>query len=258
MSDYWCLFGITLLYWDHILTFPAEVKYIWRCPRRASSYIFFLNRYFTALTNVVVIISRLGPKAFLESSNCPAFQKVRDGIVVVAQVIVLFIMTMRIYALYACSKRVLWPLLCILIGGIAVSPFTLSYRPEQPELKARRCHTPRDERQAIQLAITWEAVFVYDTLVFLLAMYKAYQARRESQISIPLRNVIIRDGTLYFGAISLFSLANILTFYFAGPFMKAGISPVASRSPLRNTSLQAYAASTRERGYRRTSLSYGD
>ncbi|ESK82501.1 hypothetical protein Moror_14406 [Moniliophthora roreri MCA 2997] len=227
MSDYWCLFGVTLLYWDHILTFPAEVKYLWKRPRAISGYMFFLNRYFTALTNIVVIISRLGPKSLLESSSCLPLQKIRDIVVVVAQVIVLLIMTMRIYALYECNKRLLWILLCILMLGLAGCAFSLFYKTGEPVFETR-CHTPRDERQAAQAVVAWEAAFFYDALIFSLAMYKAYQTKKQLGMRLPLMTIIIRDGSLYFGAMSLASLANILTFYLAGPFMKVSLSPVAS------------------------------
>ncbi|ESK82500.1 hypothetical protein Moror_14405 [Moniliophthora roreri MCA 2997] len=185
MSNYWCLFGVAILYWDHILTFPVEVKYLWKWPQGISGYVFFLHRYFAALSNAIVIISRLGPHSLLESSSCLHLQKIRDAVILVAQVIVLY-------------------------------------------LEMRRCHTHRDNRQAALAAVAWEAAFFYDTLIFLLAMYKAYQTKKELGMGLPLMNIVIRDGSLYFGAMSLASLGNILTFYLAGPFMRTGLSTAAS------------------------------
>ncbi|EEB94063.1 hypothetical protein MPER_07193 [Moniliophthora perniciosa FA553] len=78
--------------------------------------------------------------------------------------------------------------------------------------------------RAAQAAAAWEAVFLYDILIFSLAMYKAYRTKKELGMKLPLMSIIIRDGSLYFGAISLANLANILTFYLAGPFMKTGLS----------------------------------
>ncbi|KAI3621499.1 hypothetical protein WG66_009424 [Moniliophthora roreri] len=267
MSDYWCLFGVTLLYWDHILTFPAEVKYLWKRPRAISGYMFFLNRYFTALTNIVVIISRLGPKSLLESSryrrqfplgsphdlaevilSCLPLQKIRDIVVVVAQVIVLLIMTMRIYALYECNKRLLWILLCILMLGLAGCAFSLFYKTGEPVFETR-CHTPRDERQAAQAVVAWEAAFFYDALIFSLAMYKAYQTKKQLGMRLPLMTIIIRDGSLYFGAMSLASLANILTFYLAGVTVYESQSVTSCEQPLGYVGLQANATSARDGGY---------
>ncbi|KAI3621469.1 hypothetical protein WG66_009425 [Moniliophthora roreri] len=56
-------------------------------------------------------------------------------------------------------------------------------------------------------------------------MYKAYQTKKELGMGLPLMNIVIRDGSLYFGAMSLASLGNILTFY---PFMRTGLSTAAS------------------------------
>uniref|UniRef100_A0A0W0GF40 Uncharacterized protein n=1 Tax=Moniliophthora roreri TaxID=221103 RepID=A0A0W0GF40_MONRR len=78
----------------------------------------------------------------------------------------------------------------------------------------------------IETASAWEAAFVYNAILFLLACYKAYQTRNE--LKLPLMKVAVQDGCLYFGATSLVNLANILTFYFASPFMTGGITATAT------------------------------
>uniref|UniRef100_A0A0W0GF30 DUF6533 domain-containing protein n=1 Tax=Moniliophthora roreri TaxID=221103 RepID=A0A0W0GF30_MONRR len=225
-SDYCDLCGIVILYWDHILTFPTEVKYLWKRPRFTSAYLFFLNRYFNTFANVIVIFSLFGPRSFLESTECKPLEDLREGIIIVTQVIVMIIMTLRIYAIYGCNKRllrVLIGILILLLAGAAVATF---YEAGEEEIASIRCHTPRDRIRAIQTAGAWEAAFVYDAILFLLACYKAYRTRYE--IDVPLLKIVIRDGCLYFGAMSLTNLANILTFYFAGPFMRGGTAGTAT------------------------------
>ncbi|KAI3601134.1 hypothetical protein WG66_001637 [Moniliophthora roreri] len=245
-SDYWSLCAITLLYWDHILTLPIEIKYLWKRPRFISSYLFFIHRYFSAFANIVVIFSLFSSRTFLESPSCKPLEQVREGVLVVAQVIVLLIMTLRIYALYGCSKRLLRILLGVLVILLSAAAFATFYDPGGEELEPVRCHTQRPYvcPRYLYLAIialkavdptetagAWEVLFVYDTLIFLLACYKAYQTRKEFEMfkaRLPLTNIVIRDGALYFWAMSMANLANILTFYLAGPFMRGGLASMAS------------------------------
>ncbi|ESK82162.1 hypothetical protein Moror_14478 [Moniliophthora roreri MCA 2997] len=247
-SDYWSLCAITLLYWDHILTLPIEIKYLWKRPRFISSYLFFIHRYFSAFANIVVIFSLFSSRTFLESPSCKPLEQVREGVLVVAQVIVLLIMTLRIYALYGCSKRLLRILLGVLVILLSAAAFATFYDPGGEELEPVRCHTQRDFQRSIQTAGAWEVLFVYDTLIFLLACYKAYQTRKEFEMfkaRLPLTNIVIRDGALYFWAMSMANLANILTFYvsftemririltfysdaYPQPFMRGGLASMAS------------------------------
>ncbi len=46
--------AIALLYYDHILTFPAEVSHVWSQPISPNTLLFLLNRYVALLGNIVV------------------------------------------------------------------------------------------------------------------------------------------------------------------------------------------------------------
>ncbi|TFK31908.1 hypothetical protein BDQ12DRAFT_671501 [Crucibulum laeve] len=43
-----------ILYYDHLITLGNEINYLWRRPRRAGAYWFFLNRYLAFFGNVIV------------------------------------------------------------------------------------------------------------------------------------------------------------------------------------------------------------
>ncbi|TDL23564.1 hypothetical protein BD410DRAFT_721048, partial [Rickenella mellea] len=53
--QYICLASITILYYDHLLTLPSEVKYIRRQRLSSVSVIFLLNRYLTFLSYVPIM-----------------------------------------------------------------------------------------------------------------------------------------------------------------------------------------------------------
>lgn len=51
--------------------------------------------------------------------------------------------------------------------------------------------------RSIRMAAAWEALFLYDCLIFCLTIFKAWRARRDhtiTRISIPLISLILRDG----------------------------------------------------------------
>ncbi|TFK33412.1 hypothetical protein BDQ12DRAFT_576900, partial [Crucibulum laeve] len=69
-------------------------------------------------------------------------------------------------------------------------------------------------------ATAWEALFVYDSMIFGFTIFKTWQTRREhiiTGIRIPLISLILRDGinvlTIFHSVRGLANLANILTFY---------------------------------------------
>lgn len=51
---------VALLYYDYILTFPAEVSHMWSQPISANALLFLLNRYVALLGNIVVLMGLSG------------------------------------------------------------------------------------------------------------------------------------------------------------------------------------------------------
>ncbi|KAK7466394.1 hypothetical protein VKT23_005117 [Stygiomarasmius scandens] len=68
-EEYFHLLGIALLYWDHILTFAMEVEFLWKHFGSMSSYMFFLNRYFSSLGVMAVTYSLFSGS--IPTSVCP-------------------------------------------------------------------------------------------------------------------------------------------------------------------------------------------
>ena len=51
---------VAILYYDHLITFPEELWYIWRRPRSMASTWFFMNRYIPFLGTAVVLGLQFG------------------------------------------------------------------------------------------------------------------------------------------------------------------------------------------------------
>ncbi|KAI0264641.1 hypothetical protein BC834DRAFT_970590 [Gloeopeniophorella convolvens] len=48
--------ALSFLYYDHVLTFPAEVSRMWSQPISKNTLLFFLNRYVAFLGNIAVAV----------------------------------------------------------------------------------------------------------------------------------------------------------------------------------------------------------
>ncbi|KAF5352921.1 hypothetical protein D9758_007969 [Tetrapyrgos nigripes] len=237
IANYFHLVGVVLLLWDHLLTFSMEFEHVWMPSKRIFTFLFFFNRYHILLANIVVTISLFDPAYLLWCSvdlymsiyslltfkiqSCGGLHIFREISLVLSQVIVGVLLTLRIYAIYGCDKRVLGFMVFVaaILTGLAL--FALFFVPSSSSTAAVSltplgCHTNLDYLpHAAQEAAGWEALFVYDSLLFAMIIIKGYKNKRSME-RMPLLHMILRDGAFYFAVMALANLANIFTFYFAG------------------------------------------
>ncbi|KAJ6484488.1 hypothetical protein C8R47DRAFT_1280792 [Mycena vitilis] len=93
------------------------------------------------------------------------------------------------------------------------------------------CHIDNSQKLGIYLAVPWEALLLYDVLIFWALSHKSYRTRADSEVFwwySPLFAVLIRDGAIYFTVMAIMNLGNILTFYTAGPLLRGCLSTMAS------------------------------
>ncbi|KAF8890472.1 hypothetical protein BD779DRAFT_1517995 [Infundibulicybe gibba] len=138
-------------------------------------------------------------------------------------------MTLRVYALYGCSLRVLGSMITVGIAGTCVSCWALFFAKNTTVAQPMTsCHIGLSYDTSTRFAITWESVFAYDLIIFVLTLTKTWRAGRN--MGMPLITLFLRDGNraTYFAVTTLSNLANILTFYFCGPFLRGGLSTFSS------------------------------
>ncbi|KAJ3828221.1 hypothetical protein F5880DRAFT_1531801 [Lentinula raphanica] len=232
--NYWHIAAITLLFWDHLLTLKTELTYIWKKSFNLSGYLFLIQRYF----NPVAMIFTLTTVFDNLPVSCTVLSNIRQGILIIAQLIVTLIMTLRIHALYGCNKRILYSLLttiAILLSIVFVVTYTV-HLSSQKSLSSSGCSTQFDSSNASRAAIAWWMIFIYDVLLFGLAVRNAFTTRQELHMirhlkfHASLRVILLRDGAMYFGVMTLVNLANILTYYLLEDCMRGGLAPFTSSS----------------------------
>ncbi|KAJ3992087.1 hypothetical protein F5050DRAFT_1811852 [Lentinula boryana] len=140
------------------------------------------------------------------------------------------------------------------LSGLAI--FAIFFgQSSQSVLTLTGCHTRLTLTTSIQVAAAWEALFLYDSMLFLMTLHKAYKTRhelRQERLRIPLVVIILRDGmeysesiliviakasnlllflrvgSIYFGVMALANLVNISTFYYPDPFLRGALCTFAS------------------------------
>ncbi|KAI0305341.1 hypothetical protein B0F90DRAFT_1703614 [Multifurca ochricompacta] len=89
--------AISLLYYDHILTLPAEVSHIWSQAISPNTFLFLLNRYTAFLGNIavsVIFFSNLTNSV----ESCSAVAYARQALLVLSQVIVSGVFSHHLWA----------------------------------------------------------------------------------------------------------------------------------------------------------------
>ncbi|KAG2018041.1 hypothetical protein CC2G_007496 [Coprinopsis cinerea AmutBmut pab1-1] len=130
---------------------------------------------------------------------------------------------LRMYGLYNRNRRVLVALCTItalLVTGAAIILFLdqegLRYTPPTRSEKVDNCHARMKTKRALRYVSQYVCVFCLDLIVFIMTLRKSLQNARIWR-STPLFKIVIRDGTLSFGVMSMSCLAVIFCFVFNAP-----------------------------------------
>ncbi|KAJ7835112.1 hypothetical protein B0H14DRAFT_3707261 [Mycena olivaceomarginata] len=91
------------------------------------------------------------------------------------------------------------------------------------------CHLSIVRSASYHLATSWVCLFAFDSIIFGLTIYNAYSTRRGvgSDARMPIHKLMVRDGAMYFAAMALANLANIITFLIGGPILPGSLATFA-------------------------------
>ncbi|KAJ4482601.1 hypothetical protein J3R30DRAFT_2195404 [Lentinula aciculospora] len=157
--------------------------------------------------------------------SCRRYGLYRQLVLFIQQVIVCVLLTMRVYALYGRSVRILGYMIGSGVILAIVAAWSL-FGQKSTTAASSGCHIASDFISSVHLASAWEALFCYDTILFGFTLYQTRKSLHTTRMSlhIPLVSLILRDGAVYFAVMALANMANILTFYIAGPFLRGSLS----------------------------------
>ncbi|KAG1731427.1 hypothetical protein EDB19DRAFT_1738065 [Suillus lakei] len=180
--------------------------------------LFLLNRYLALLVvNTSNLVSHFLP---ISDQSCSKFELYRQLALVFQGVIVCLIMTIRAYALYGGSKRLLaWMVIILFSLAVGVSVGTFGhFSGNATILPGVGCYEIYTADAIAGVGLAWVAEFVFELLTFILIVYRTCKTRSLLRLSLVTRrdiiDIIFRDGTMYFGVMALVNVPNILTYYF--------------------------------------------
>ncbi|KAI0272850.1 hypothetical protein BGY98DRAFT_1066860, partial [Russula aff. rugulosa BPL654] len=206
-----------MLYYDYLLTLPQEIQFLWPPHNKQGWFTLacLLNRYIPMIGVIPVAISYFFP---VNPSVCEGLHAYREWFMAAIQTHVEILCLLRVYALYGRSPRILVLLIFLGMGSFVtsiVSLFLVDRKIGDETIPVISpfggCAQYTPDIGGRFTAIAWAGAFAGDTAIFFLTLYKAFTIGR----GVKLLDVIVRDGTMYFSALSLMNLGNIMTLLFA-------------------------------------------
>ncbi|KAG2125040.1 hypothetical protein DEU56DRAFT_586503 [Suillus clintonianus] len=238
---YAVLVANSILMYDHIMTLTEEIAFIWCRPKALSSILFLLNRYVALLGNIYASLfyflhissSRFKLWFLAVGLFCSTkFQlseifAIQETVHFCQQIFICLILTLRTYALYGRSQSLLtWMIIIVLaLAGLTFAGTFGHYPSTANFLAGVYCYESYTET-VIPHGMTWMALCFYESLIFVLTVSRICKTRGLMRLSLVMsrRNIIdiiFQDGAMYFAAITLINLPNILTYY-CGPDIARG------------------------------------
>ncbi|KAI0246886.1 hypothetical protein BJV78DRAFT_95391 [Lactifluus subvellereus] len=220
-----------ILYYDYVLTLPREIQFLWPPHNKLGWFTLacLLNRYLPVFGYLPVVLSyiQFAPRGSpLDQVQPCLVLEVYNGIIVaVLQVLAGnsdiphgALCLIRVYALYGHSCRVLGLLLVVGSGSIINATCVLFRSGFRMIATFSRygCQDFTSSPGGLYDASAWTGVLIFDSVIFSLTLYKAVTFGRD----IPLLDVIVRDGAMYFSVLFIVNAVNILTLRFSPPFLK--------------------------------------
>jgi len=208
-TDYMGLACFTILIWDHVDTFPAEVEYIWKRKKGALFYLFFLNRYLTPLGFVVNLIAYMSEVWTPET--CSRFIRYEGAMTLIGINVVAAMMFLRVHALYFGRKWIIGGVLLLLLIQFSMNAGLLT-RGEavlhNPHSGVNACTMIFDPEISVLASSSAWLPLLYDTVVLSLVLHRALPSIRERNAAYMMKR-LLEDGLIYYAVI--FAIALVLT-----------------------------------------------
>ncbi|KAA1473149.1 hypothetical protein DENSPDRAFT_839588 [Dentipellis sp. KUC8613] len=218
--------AFVVLYYDYLLTLSMEQERYW--TKKSLNWpgcLFFTNRYIAVIGHLPVMYQTFGefldlPIIVKNPYQFGQFTLYHSLLVLLLQICTEALLIVRMYALYARDFRMLCAMLILAAAPIAISCRVIAIAQVRGFAEG-----PLDVRQGHQIAVAWSAFLAFDTIIFILTMWRVFTiglARRQ-----PLLQALLRDGILYYIVLLGANLFNIILLLRETPVLK-GMMTTAS------------------------------
>lgn len=146
-----------------MVTLPEEITYVWCRPKILSAVLFLINRYVALVGNIFGLFIDFLPA--ISDESCSTYMLVRELSLFLSQIAACLILTLRIYALYGRSRRLLICMVIIgiaLTGGASAGSFTDNSK-TATDIQGSDCHNTLTAETAARQCILSHCMQVDDT-----------------------------------------------------------------------------------------------
>lgn len=233
VHSYAVLVARSILVYDHLMTLAEEITFIWYRPKALSAMLFLFNRYLALFGNIYGSVIDFSP---ISEQSCPKYLLSRELLVFCQQILVCFILTLRTYALYSRSKRLLICMIAVIIvlAGVASAGIFRYHSSNVIVAPGINCYESGASVTLASPGLAWIALFVYELLIFVLTVFRFCKTRGmlRSPYLVMSRNniadIMFQDGAMYFGVMTLSNIPNILLFYFGSDINRFSLASFTS------------------------------
>ncbi|KAA1478054.1 hypothetical protein DENSPDRAFT_787561, partial [Dentipellis sp. KUC8613] len=205
--------ALTVLLYDHMLTFPAEVRTLWERKKTYRVLFFLIARYHASLAMIVASVGYFSPA--VTSDICRRWMFfIPLGITIPLTLFPGIIMLLRVYALYGRNRLVASGLCTILVAQLLVAIWQLTF-PGAILAPATDNPIQRGHTSSVYMCLSLS----YDTAIFCLTLgrtsYIFWRHEGRGRTSRNLVDSLIQDGALYFASIFSINLTWVAMIFHA-------------------------------------------
>ncbi|KZW01107.1 hypothetical protein EXIGLDRAFT_745299 [Exidia glandulosa HHB12029] len=204
---YYFAAALCLVYYDWLLTFDDEVDRIWAVTWNLFTVLWVGVRY---LIMIALLVTATALYDDWGATVCDRFAVLPTVFLFSGLFLSQAVFLIRTWALYGRSRRILLALCSIMVFEIGFLAWGVAYETfyVSPIRRIVGCF-PASPKPSAGIAM-WSLPFAFDIIVVVLTIRKSFEHWTETQL--PMIQVFIRDGIMYFVVIFLSYLVNIIFF----------------------------------------------
>ncbi|EKM58486.1 uncharacterized protein PHACADRAFT_182807 [Phanerochaete carnosa HHB-10118-sp] len=238
VQNYVCVAMMTLILWEHVITLPEEIHFIWRRRLSRSTVLFIINRYGVLLYGALAIATEFADGQALmheHSHNTPAANT--DHLLVCSALRASALWNKNLQLFLAVLTLNLIPFGVNIIGGDTDllrfqalihfydtydnqdhddSIMSLIYASDRSSANTATFSKffVQELRSGKVIATARASTILADFIVLYATLIKTFETQRVANsvpMQVPLTTMLIRDGTIYFLYVFLSYIATVLS-----------------------------------------------
>ncbi|KAE9397920.1 hypothetical protein BT96DRAFT_1020458 [Gymnopus androsaceus JB14] len=210
-SRYLTAAGVTILFYDHLLTFSAEYELIWRAEWKLPKVLFLLIRYIVPLCLLLLThqMSGIGNSDVTDLS-CKVVFNVALMLGVLTIAVGNFLVMLHVWNLWERSRRlILWSLFLFIVTQVAnVACGIITVLHMIPIVSFNPIVRACVIAQRVTFVIMWAPGLSFEIAMMTIVMWNAILRPRSNQSEFA--KIVHRDGVVYFVILSTLRLINLV------------------------------------------------